>query len=76
MPRYFISTSDQAQVHEKEGLVLSGPDELAQVLRQTLAAMLHDGEKNRGRTVFTANAHDSHGDRIMDARVTMMAREL
>ncbi|MCJ2114779.1 hypothetical protein MKK64_26820 [Methylobacterium sp. E-025] len=76
MPRYFISTSDQAQVHEKEGLVLSGPDELALVLRQTLATMLHDVEKNKGRTIFTANAHDAYGDCVMDARVTMMARKL
>ncbi|WP_409567388.1 DUF6894 family protein [Methylobacterium sp. J-092] len=76
MPRYFISTSDKARVHEKEGLVLSGPEELAQVLRQTLATMLHDEDRNKGRTVFTANAHDAYGDPIMNARVTMEARKL
>lgn len=76
MPRYFIFTSDKAQVHDKEGLVLSGPDELAKVLRQTLASMLHDEDRDRGRSVFTANAHDACGDRIMDARVTMLARRL
>ncbi|MCJ2076365.1 hypothetical protein MKK68_11975 [Methylobacterium sp. E-016] len=76
MPSYFISTSDKARSHENEGLVLSGTDDFAQDIRQLLATMLHDEDRNKGRTVFTANAHDAYGDPIMNARVTMEARKL
>ena len=70
MPRYFITTSDHAQTHEQNGLILSGPHELAEVLRQTLATMLHDSD-NVDQTEIAASAHDAHGDHVMGAKLSM-----
>ena len=71
MPRYFITTSDQEQTHGQDGLILSGPDELAQILRQTLATMLHDDSGDQNQTEIAASAHDAHGDHVMGAKLSM-----
>lgn len=71
MPRYFITTIDGFEAHDDEGLVLAGPDALAKVLRQTLAAMLHDEGTEGGRNEFSAKAYDEDGRPVLTARVSM-----
>lgn len=72
MPRYFITTTDGFEAHDDEGLVLPGPDALAKVLRQTLAAMLHDEGVEGGRNEFSAKAYDEDGRQVLTAKVSMM----
>lgn len=75
MPRYFVSTSDGVQAHDEEGLVLPDLDELSVVMRQTLAAMLHDERQESDRderSEFIAEAHDEDGHQVMTARVNVV----
>ncbi|WCS24217.1 hypothetical protein LOK46_24235 [Methylobacterium sp. NMS14P] len=71
MPRYFIDTSNGFKAHDEQGLVLSGPEELAMVLRQSLATVMHDEGSHGSHDEFRAIAYDEEGRHVMIATMRL-----
>ncbi|XYD09053.1 hypothetical protein R1A27_29700 [Methylobacterium sp. NMS12] len=71
MPRYFIDTSNGFKAHDEQGLVLSGPEELAMVLRQSLATIMHDEGRQGSPNEFRAIAYDEGGRHVMMATMRL-----
>lgn len=71
MPRYFVTTFDGFKASDRDGIELPDLDALEGVLRQTLAAIMHDEGRHPGRNEFWADALDERNERVMTARISM-----
>ena len=75
MPRYFIDTSNGFKAHDEQGLILAGPEELAIILRQSLATIMHDEGRQGSHDEFRAVAYDEGGQHVMMATMCLTTTE-